>query len=192
MIEALRRIPAVQRDCIVRWELGEEYASRDPFMRQVVTQHYGNYLLWNAEDLCRSPAATDKQIAAAKRRIDTLNLKRHEAIEAVDDLILGWLTDQRGELESSAPLNSESPGSIIDRSSILALRCYHYSQAADEPGADGDRADRLRLAERQWADLGQALVDLLRAVLAGHRRYRLYRHLKLYGGVPAGALPDSG
>ena len=68
-----------------------------------------------------------------KRRIDQTNQLRNDLAEELDRTLLEWL-EARGLPNAAAPLNSESPGLIIDRLSILALKIYH---TRDETGAQG-------------------------------------------------------
>ena len=73
---------------------------------------------------------------------------------------------------------------MIDRLSILALKIYHTREEADRSGApDGHserNRDRLAILEEQRADLAACLDALWRETLAGARRFKLYRQLKMY------------
>jgi hypothetical protein len=84
----------------------------------------------------------------------------------------------------TAPLHSESPGLIIDRLSILALKIYHTREEAQREGAPEGHAqrnrERLGILEEQRADLTHCLDALWRETLAGTRRFKLYRQLKMY------------
>ena len=76
------------------------------------------------------------------------------------------------------------PGLIIDRLSILALKIYHTREEAERtdcaPGhAERNRA-RLAILTEQRADLARCLDLLWRETLAGTRRFKLYRQLKMY------------
>ena len=83
-----------------------------------------------------------------------------------------------------APLHSESPGLIIDRLSILALKIYHTREEAERedapPGHAERNRDRLAILEEQRADLANCLDALWRETLEGTRRFKLYRQLKMY------------
>ena len=83
-----------------------------------------------------------------------------------------------------APLHSESPGLIVDRLSILALKIYHTREEAertDAPAGHEERnRSRLAILEEQRADLAHCLDALWRDTLAGTRRFKLYRQLKMY------------
>ncbi len=154
------------------------------FLKLVCEQHQCNYLLWHEEDLARDPAASDAQIAQVKRNIDRLNQRRNDRIEQLDDALIQQLRAEDLQTVSSTPLNSETPGSVIDRLSILALRIYHMEEQADRLDADEahrDRASqRLAILYEQHRDLSKALSELIRDIFAGHKRLKVYRQFKMY------------
>ncbi len=84
-----------------------------------------NYLLWHEEDIARSTDVTDAKIAAVKRAIDGYNQKRNDGIEQLDAFLLRELAARKIEPAPAARQNTETPGSAIDRLSILSLRRYH-------------------------------------------------------------------
>ena len=149
----------------------------------VERQHRANFDLWHIEDEARTPGATEAELAAVKRRIDQTNQLRNDLAEEVDSFLLAWL-EPRGFVNPQAPLNSESPGLIIDRLSILALKIYHTrgeAERADAPPGHGQRnLERLAILESQRSDLAACLDALWRETLAGSRRFKLYRQFKMY------------
>jgi hypothetical protein len=149
----------------------------------LVHQHRANFDLWHIEDEARAPGATDTQLAAVKRRIDTTNQLRNDLVEELDRSLLTWLA-ARGLPNQEAPLNSESPGLIIDRLSILSLKIYHTREEAERAGAPQGHAERnqerLRILHEQRTDLAGCLDALWRETLDGTRRFKLYRQLKMY------------
>jgi hypothetical protein len=153
------------------------------FLTAVARQHRANFDLWHIEDEARTPGATDSQLAAVKRRIDPTNQRRNDLAEQLDRFLLEWLMP-RGLPNAAAPLHSESPGLIIDRLSILALKIYHTGEEAERaaapPGHAQRNRDRLAILEEQRADLAQCLQELWRETLAGTRRFKIYRQLKMY------------
>ena len=153
------------------------------WLRAVTRQHRANFDLWHIEDEARTPGASDAELAAVKRRIDRTNQLRNDLAEQLDAALIKWL--QPGGLPNQqAPLNSESPGLIIDRLSILALKIYHTREEAERAGAPPGHAernrDRLSILEVQRADLADCLDALWKETLAGTRRFELYRQLKMY------------
>jgi hypothetical protein len=153
------------------------------WLSQAVCQHRANFDLWHTEDEARAPGATDAELADVKRRVDRINQRRNDLVEKLDRALLGWLETQSLP-NPEAPLNSESPGLIVDRLSILSLKIYHTREEAERvdapPGHAARNRDRLAILEEQRADLAGCLDALWRETLAGTRRFKLYRQLKMY------------
>ena len=149
----------------------------------IARQHHANFELWHIEDEARIPGATEADLADVKRRVDATNQRRNDLSEEIDRTLLLWL-ESRGLPNPNAPLHSESPGLIIDRLSILALKIYHTREEAEREGAPHghERRNRERLAilEQQRTDLASCLDALWRETLAGSRRFKLYLQLKMY------------
>ena len=80
-----------------------------------------------------------------KRRIDRTNQRRNDLAEELDRCLLEWLAE-RGLPNPAAPLHSESPGLMIDRLSILALKIYHTREEAERADAPAGHAERNRRA----------------------------------------------
>lgn len=158
--------------------------SRTPELdRAISEEHLVNIQLWHEEDEARRPNVDDHVVAATKRQIDVLNQQRNDLIERIDDLLLALLAESDLP-RATAPLHSETPGAIIDRLSVLALKVYHMREEADRSGApDAHRQlcqQRLEVLERQRDDLA-ACLDALRADLAaGNKRFQRYRQFKMY------------
>jgi hypothetical protein len=155
----------------------------EAWLHAVELQHRANFDLWHIEDEARTPNATDAQIAAVKRRIDSTNQRRNDLAEQLDERLVAFLAEHSLP-NPAAPLHSESPGLIIDRLSILALKIYHTREEAERPNAPHGHSarnlDRLAILEAQRADLAACLDALWRETLAGARRFKLYRQLKMY------------
>jgi hypothetical protein len=153
------------------------------WLSSVARQHRANFDLWHIEDEARAPGTTDAELAEVKRRVDRTNQRRNDLAEELDRTLLGWLETQ-GLPNPEAELHSESPGLIIDRLSILALKIYHTREEAERadvpPGHAGRNRERLAILEQQRADLAGCLDALWRETLAGTRRFKLYRQLKMY------------
>ena len=73
---------------------------------------------------------------------------------------------------------------MIDRLSILALKIYHTREEAERANAPAGHAqrnlDRLAILEEQRAGLAACLDALWGEILAGTKRFKLYRQLKMY------------
>lgn len=153
-------------------------------MQLVCQQHIFNYELWHQEDIARSPDVSDAEIAQVKRAIDRLNQARNDHIEKLDDWLTDQLTQQQLVPSSDARQNTETPGSAIDRLSIMALRLYHYREQLQRTDTDDQHAskvvERIALCEEQRRDLSRSLAELLADILAGRRVHKTYRQMKMY------------
>lgn len=153
------------------------------WLKLVARQHRANFDLWHIEDEARAPGATDAELAEVKRRVDSTNQLRNDLAEELDRALLACLESQSLS-NPAAPLNSESPGMIIDRLSILSLKIYHTREEAERPNAPPGHAERnrerLAILEQQRADLAGCLDQLWRETLQGARRFKIYRQLKMY------------
>lgn len=152
----------------------------DSFVAVLEQEHRANFDLWHAEDLARDPQASDAEVAAVKRQIDASNQRRNDLIERLDEVLL----DAAGRMAIGAPLHSETPGMMLDRMSILALKIFHTEEEIARPlASEAHRrwnGTRLQTLEEQRADLTDALRELLVAVSRGQRRFKVYRQLKMY------------
>ncbi len=152
----------------------------EPLAQLVLSQHRANFDLWHEEDKARDPGVTDAGIARVKHAIDRLNQQRNDRVEQIDVRLL----TEAGEQNPEAPLNSETPGLMIDRLSILALKIYHTREESVRSSAtEAHRQrnlERLALLEQQRGDLAGCLDALWSEVQRGLRRFKLYRQLKMY------------
>jgi len=153
----------------------------DGFARLVLEQCAENWQLWNQEDQARRTDVSDSVIAAVKRAIDKLNQRRNDLIEKLDEALLAGLGPA---VNDSAPLSSETPGSMIDRLAILGLKCYHMEREAGRTAAGEEHCARCRgklaVLREQRGDLAGCLDELLAEARAGRRRFKVYRQFKMY------------
>ena len=165
----------------------EEDAARIPAADElevtIVAQHRANYQLWHIEDAARTPGIADAALAETKRSIDQVNQRRNDLAEHCDRLMLALLAPHSLP-HPEAELHSESPGLMIDRLSILALKLFHTREEQARAHAPVGHAvrnrDRLALLLEQRADLEHALDRLWWRVLSSERRFKVYRQLKMY------------
>lgn len=182
----VQQIIEIQRQLVIRWhesEIDNPY-QENPLIQTICRQHQYNFLLWHQEDIARSPDATDHQIANVKRAIDKYNQQRNDWIEKIDDLITVELESQQIQCPSDAPINTETPGSVIDRLSILALRIFHLQEQLERSDVEQSHLDSVRsklaICNLQREELSTALQKLLDDIFSGVTRHRTYRQLKMY------------
>jgi hypothetical protein len=177
-------VTQLHHETTARWHDGSPDNPYEGLLGSVCQQHQFNYLLWHEEDVARSPDVSDERIAAVKRAIDRYNQQRNDWIEKIDESLVQALAAESVLPRRDARLNTETPGSAIDRLSIMALRIYHFEeQAAREEIDSAQRAsveERLARCRAQHADLSQSLAELLDDIFAGRKLLKVYRQMKMY------------
>ena len=154
------------------------------FPSLVSTQHQVNFELWHQEDLARDLDVSDSKIAGVKRAIDVLNQRRNDLIEQLDQFLVNVLSRENVNTTDQTELNSETPGSMIDRLSINALKIYHMNEEIQrEDVAESHRKKcfgKLSVLQEQREDLRQCLDKLLVDFSTGKKRLKVYQQMKMY------------
>ena len=180
----VRAILDLHETAVAQWHNREINNPYEGFLNVVCLQHEQNFRLWHQEDIARSPEVTDADMARVKRAIDKLNQRRNDLIEQIDDCLLTKLSASSVLPRADARLNTETPGSAIDRLSILALRLYHMEEQAHRTDADAAHLAkvkaRLVVLCDQRRDLAASLGQLLADIFAGRNRLKVYRQFKMY------------
>lgn len=183
-VPTVSELTKLQIDTVDLWHREPIENTYEGFQKLVCQQHEFNYRLWHEEDTARSPSVSDEEIANVKRAIDKLNQQRNDFIEKVDDALTEQLCEAGVVPADGAPINTETPGSAIDRLSIMSLRLYHYVEQRDRDDADQAHKDkvneRIALCQQQHADLSNSLQELLNDVFAGRKQHKTYRQMKMY------------
>ena len=179
-----KELTQLHTECVARWHQQPIDNPYHGIHKLICEQHEYNYRLWHQEDICRSPDATAKEIASVKRAIDGLNQSRNDLIEKIDDELSKLIIEADIDWAEDAPINTETPGSVIDRLSIMALRLYHYREQQERSDVDSEHREkileRIKLCEQQQRDLSLSLQQLLDDLFSGVKQHRVYRQLKMY------------
>jgi len=180
----VRAVLDLHETTVARWHEHEINNPYQGFLELVCRQHQQNFRLWHQEDIARSPEVSNADLAAVKRAIDKLNQQRNDLIERLDDFLIAELSTRGAEPRSDARLNTETPGSVIDRLSILALRLHHMEEQACRSDASDDHVAkakaRLEILHEQHRDLTNSLRELLDDIFAGRKRLKVYHQFKMY------------
>jgi len=173
-------ISQLQTNLTAHWHIESPAASGTAFHQLVEENHLRNFQLWHEEDIARRDDLGSERVHQAKRAIDRFNQERNNFIEEMDKVLVAALQPK----ESGVPRNSETPGMMIDRLSILSLKEYHMNEEAIRADAsENHRAtcgEKLSRIIRQRTDLTQCLGDLLTEVASGTRTFAVYYQFKMY------------
>lgn len=165
------------------WNGSPEGWMDSPALSQAIARnHLCNIGLWQEEDQARRSDVPADAIVASKRRIDSLNQQRNDAVEAIDGALLEQLSGHHPM--QGARLHSETPGAMIDRLSILALKIFHMQAQLQRKDVDAVHlarcSEKLHILRIQRRELAGCLRELLEEVRAGTACFHAYRQFKMY------------
>ena len=173
-------ICALQSAKTVEWHDKPFAPSQDGFLGLVESNHHCNFELWHEEDKARRDDMGFEYVYRAKRAIDAWNQRRNNFIESMDR----WLVEHVQPPLQGVPMSSETPGMMIDRLSILALKEFHMAEESvreSAPAAQREQcAAKLAVIRRQRGDLATALQALIDDCRAGRRGFSVYYQMKMY------------
>ena len=144
--------------------------------------HWHNSMLWEQEDLARRRNVPDAEIAGNKRAIDKHNQQRNDAIERIDEALLRFFSEVK--IIDQTRLSSETPGAMVDRLSILALKIHAMRLQTQRTDVDAGHVAacraKLETLTEQRGDLAGCLDRLLAEVQRGESTFKIYRQFKMY------------
>ena len=180
----LPAIVALQTECVTRWHEAPLDNPYNGLERLVCQNHQFNFLIWHEEDIARSREVVDSRIAEVKRNIDRYNQARNDEIEKLDEALSALLDEHGISYNATASVRTETPGSAIDRLSIMALRVFHYEEELAREDASAEHidkvAERLKRCRWQQEQLAFACTDLWNELVEGSARLIVYRQMKMY------------
>lgn len=137
---------------------------------------------WHLEDIVRDPEIDPNYGMEIKRRIDKSNQHRTDVVEQLDDYYMELFKDVTPN--SDARINTESPGWVVDRLSILCLKIYHMREEVQRPNVSETHRtkceNKLNILLEQEKDLTEAFNYLLEQFNSGERVIKVYRQMKMY------------
>ena len=173
-------LAAHQTDLTARWHAATPVAEGEGFLQLLEENHLRNFSLWHEEDVARRDDLGFEAVYRSKRNIDRFNQERNNYVEQMDQAVVAALQPR----EAGCPRNSETPGMMIDRLSILALKEYHMHEETVRPEVSAAHrekcAEKLARIRHQRADLTGCLADLLDDVAARRRTFSVYYQFKMY------------
>ncbi len=151
------------------------------FLRIAEENHGFNYQLWHAEDRARRDDKGHTFVYWAKREIDWCNQQRNDRIEEMDTWIL---QHYRPVSLQDAHVNSETPGMMLDRMSILSLKIYHMAiQTHRQTAAVEHRKkchEKWQILVLQRQQLRVCLSHFLKALSNKTMTFYSYQQFKMY------------
>ncbi|MBA2656806.1 MAG: DUF4254 domain-containing protein [Tatlockia sp.] len=176
-----KELAKLHQTCIVLWKKNGLSLNQNNFLALVEENHSFNFQLWHSEDRARRDDMGPKFVYLAKREIDNFNQQRNNRMEAMDEWLYQTLQPLPPQL---CPVHSETPGMMIDRLSILALKAYHMNLQSER--LDVDELHRQN-CQRKWQTLAEqqlqlvnCLDQLIEEVQAKKRTFRVYHQFKMY------------
>jgi hypothetical protein len=141
-----------------------------------------NFMLWHEEDIARIKDIDPLRIVEAKRNIDQYNQARNNAMEKIDEWILSFL--ETNNIMPGEKMHSETPGMMIDRLAIMALKKYHMDEETQRKDVDQSHIDKcsskVLVLNEQITDLSNTLKLVLSDLIESRLQFKVYRQFKMY------------
>ncbi|MBA2650455.1 MAG: DUF4254 domain-containing protein [Legionella sp.] len=177
----IQAILSLHHQSIITWKESGISLQHSDLHQLIEENHAFNYQLWHAEDKARRDDMGYEFVYHAKREIDFYNQQRNNRMESMDE----WLFKQlKPESPANCPINSESPGMMIDRLSILSLKLYHMEIQAHRVDSNEEHKKKCTIKmdtiQQQLEQLALCLEQLLLEVANKTRSFRIYHQFKMY------------
>lgn len=167
--------------CLERWQYMPPTLEAEGFYKLVQADHADNYQLWMAEDRARRDDRGFEFVYHAKREIDRWNQARNDQIEAMDLWIFEKLSPPA---LGTCSVNSETPGMMIDRLSIMSLKIFHMAIQTQRAEATETHREtcrhKLGVLRTQRIMLHECLLTLISEIQSNKRTFAMYRQFKMY------------
>jgi len=155
-----------------------------PIEKTILDLLVANFTLWGYEDEARRKNVPDSYIAELKRKIDKENQRRNDIIDILDTLIREDVEKKLGSIDQTLPMNSENPGSLYDRLTILALRSYNLKKEINRKDIDIPHIEKcskmLEQVNERSGDLLKCLKELMDDIYSGRKKIKSYKQHKMY------------
>ena len=176
-----KKITTLHDQRIAHWKKNDLVLESLDFDGLVEQNHSWNFQLWLAEDRARREDKGFEFVYHAKRVIDKYNQQRNNLMESMDE----WLFKQfEPSQDFNCPIHSETPGMIIDRLSIMALKIYHMHLQVERQEVGEEHRELCKnkhhILTLQRQQLAKCLDDLLSEVKLKQRTFRVYHQFKMY------------
>lgn len=179
----IKDILELQKSCVINWHNQPVAITHETAPFHFIQENMQwNFLLWHEEDIARIKDIDPLRIVTAKRNIDQYNQARNNAMEKIDEWILQYL--YAAQITPGSRLHSETPGMMIDRLSIMALKRYHMEEETLRTDASDEHKEKcgqkVQILDEQIADLSGCLAFIFSQLEKGELQFKVYRQLKMY------------
>ncbi len=166
-----------------------ENTGSTPIEKTIIDLLIANFTLWGYEDEARRKDVSNDYIAELKRKIDKENQRRNDIIDTIDSLIVedvvgGGRDRPLRVIDQNLPMNSENPGSLYDRLTILALRAYNLKKEINRKDIDIAHIERCSKMLEQVLEISEDLLKCLKELMddiySGRKKIKSYKQHKLY------------
>lgn len=177
----ISKLETFHLDAIKLWKKDATIRTQQELFKLIEENHAFNFQLWHAEDRARRDDMGFEYVYHAKREIDHCNQQRNNRMEMMDEYLFHHIKPANA---SECPVHSETPGMMIDRLSILALKQYHMALQTERKEAEESHRQsclaKLQVIELQKCQLLSCLDEFLKQILNRQRTFKIYHQFKMY------------